>query len=1379
MISSSRPLARIASAVAALALTTTGLAVMTAAPALAEAQAPSAALQAAPERVYDSLPTVLPPSYPSVGFAARSTSEFGDFVQLGGTQRALSSVTVSLTDWACESDFTLSGTTWTPAQAGTACTTTPGATFAHPITVNVYDVDNRGAVPKLGALITSVTQTVAVPFRPSASPECTNPTQWMAENGVCANGLAFKVDFPLVDHPVVSGDVVVSVGYNTNVQGVAPMGQAGPYDSLNVSVRGANPSIGKDESIDEMFQKSALGQFYADGGSAGVGTLRADTDWTGSHGLVMEINADDSFIPTQTQTSTVRQAEIKPSETTATYQSWHEGQSAPAYSVKPDGLHLGTPTRSTIIKGTDVANSEVSESRLRALLASASVTVADGSVTFQLPVFFGSALTSGNYSFTTLRSTDLTAGTRTFELTDMWATTRAFGSYTAQQEAPLGELLNAIFSSNAKVWLGGYGVTANTEAVVPTLAFGDTTYTFTQPVTQACTAVTAGPVATSTTSGGWTFGESRTQGTNTFTASGLEIATFGNAPASGPDQRKAAGYLAVSIPLKDVGVPKLNLGATSGSLPSIQLRADFDNNGSYDATLVGESIYGNDYWVPDNAPQFVKDAAPSHGGGFGSSNHGTLDGWLASFPDAKLTAIGYSLGSGVVGSAVIQSIEVACQTYGFLKAPPAAATSNETVNDHGIRSNEAIYAGWHEGATNAKRGYSVKADGLHLGDNGVNSSQIINGLPVPLATADLEGFITASSVDVASGNVSLQFPIFYGDNASTTTVGDQFFTTLRIENLSAGVTGPVVSDVFVSSGAIRNASGTAVLPAGTKLPLADWSAYLTSLGGVKVLAYGVQVNAPAVVTSVTANGLKTTFSPLAAAAPAETVRVLGSEIKPTETPETYSSWHEGYLNATPAYAVVDAGLKLGIGNVKSQIIRGGAASNSPAVGPLIDNAGVSVVSGAVTYQVPIFFDTATTTNTFATLRSATLTAGPHTFDLTSPWVSSRNIGSTIVANVEYPLGDILDATTAVRWLGFGVQAGGESVVSDITWNGTMYTFAGGITGPVPVVTGTAAVGQTLTVATGTWSPAGVALSTQWKVDGVAVSGATSSTFTLRAADLGKPVTVSVTGTLDGLTTVVKTSAPLTVAAGTLTTTVPTIEGTAQVGQTLTATAAAWGPAPVSVTYEWLRNGSPIATATGATYVVSASDLGTVLSVKATGIKAGYATTSTTSSGTAAVTAAPATTVAVYRFYSPSTGAHFFTNSTSERDQVIANYPRSVWTYEGVAYNAYLDGTSAGSTPLYRFYSAKFQTHFFTTSSAERDGIIAAYPTNVWKYEGIAYYVGAATAATGVEVYRFFDAKKTQHFFTASATERDFIRSTYGNVFTYEGVAYKVPAVPAS
>ena len=38
----------------------------------------------------------------------------------------------------------------------------------------------------------------------------------------------------------------------------------------------------------------------------------------------------------------------------------------------------------------------------------------------------------------------------------------------------------------------------------------------------------------------------------------------------------------------------------------------------------GSVLYGNDWWLSNGSAQFVKDAAPSHVGGSGSDNDGTL-----------------------------------------------------------------------------------------------------------------------------------------------------------------------------------------------------------------------------------------------------------------------------------------------------------------------------------------------------------------------------------------------------------------------------------------------------------------------------------------------------------------------------------------------------------------------------------------------------------------------------------------------------------------------------------------------------------------------------------------------------------------------------------
>ena len=91
-----------------------------------------------------------------------------------------------------------------------------------------------------------------------------------------------------------------------------------------------------------------------------------------------------------------------------------------------------------------------------------------------------------------------------------------------------------------------------------------------------------------------------------------------------------------------------------------------DNNGTPDGILVGEpTYYGNDWWASNGSAQFVKDGAPSHTGGSGSANHGTLDQWRAAFPDAVVKAFGFSLGSGVKGDGVINAIDFAGTRYTF------------------------------------------------------------------------------------------------------------------------------------------------------------------------------------------------------------------------------------------------------------------------------------------------------------------------------------------------------------------------------------------------------------------------------------------------------------------------------------------------------------------------------------------------------------------------------------------------------------------------------------------------------------------------------------------------------------------------------------------
>ncbi len=172
----------------------------------------------------------------------------------------------------------------------------------------------------------------------------------------------------------------------------------------------------------------------------------------------------------------------------------------------------------------------------------------------------------------------------------------------------------------------------------------------------------------------------------------------------------------------------------------------------------------------------------------------------------------------------------------------------------------------------------------------------------------------------------------------------------------------------------------------------------------------------------------------------------------------------------------------------------------------------------------------------------------------------------------------------------------------------------------PVITGTAQVGSVLTADPGAWGPAGVVLTYQWFRGGHRIAKAKAATYTLVAKDWRQRITVKVTGKLAGYATASRVSLPTAkVSAGALTSTpVPTITGTAAVGQVLTAVPGTWGPGKVRLTYQWYRSGVRIHGAHHSTYKVRAADAGATLTVAVTGWKYGYQPIVEVSSPTAAV-----------------------------------------------------------------------------------------------------------------------------------------------------------------
>jgi hypothetical protein len=163
------------------------------------------------------------------------------------------------------------------------------------------------------------------------------------------------------------------------------------------------------------------------------------------------------------------------------------------------------------------------------------------------------------------------------------------------------------------------------------------------------------------------------------------------------------------------------------------------------------------------------------------------------------------------------------------------------------------------------------------------------------------------------------------------------------------------------------------------------------------------------------------------------------------------------------------------------------------------------------------------------------------------------------------------------------------------------------TTPTPKITGSRVVGSTLTSTAGTWST-GTELTYKWKRNGVTILEATSTTYAQVAADLGKKITVSVTGTKPGYTTVTKTSSAPSATLGAFDAPVPTISVPAEtVGSTFTASVGTWAPKASTYTYQWYREGVAISKATAKTYKTVDADVAKGITVKVTGKKTGYKT----------------------------------------------------------------------------------------------------------------------------------------------------------------------------
>ncbi|MGN6162262.1 MAG: CHAP domain-containing protein [Marmoricola sp.] len=172
----------------------------------------------------------------------------------------------------------------------------------------------------------------------------------------------------------------------------------------------------------------------------------------------------------------------------------------------------------------------------------------------------------------------------------------------------------------------------------------------------------------------------------------------------------------------------------------------------------------------------------------------------------------------------------------------------------------------------------------------------------------------------------------------------------------------------------------------------------------------------------------------------------------------------------------------------------------------------------------------------------------------------------------------------------------------------------------PVVVGAPQVGVPLVAQGAAWKPT-PSVTYQWFSNGVAIPGATASTYVPTASDVGATITVTTTATATGYKTAAATARTATgVLPGLFKILMfPAVSGArvATVGTPLTAVNGTWSPVG-TFTYQWYQGLTPIPGATSATFTPTPDLLAKTVRVKVTARTPGYASRTAASKPTAVI-----------------------------------------------------------------------------------------------------------------------------------------------------------------
>jgi hypothetical protein len=205
--------------------------------------------------------------------------------------------------------------------------------------------------------------------------------------------------------------------------------------------------------------------------------------------------------------------------------------------------------------------------------------------------------------------------------------------------------------------------------------------------------------------------------------------------------------------------------------------------------------------------------------------------------------------------------------------------------------------------------------------------------------------------------------------------------------------------------------------------------------------------------------------------------------------------------------------------------------DTPEVGKTLTVLVTASASGYTTARVKVTTPKPVTVRESTRAISGTLTVGSKVTLSPDPWYDRAGIESDILW-----LRDGVPITGAYGWSYVLTKADAGTKLSvsvNPTMSGGKYQTLNAsarvaglpLTSATPTIVGTVKAGNVLTVKRGTWTW-GTAFTYRWLRDGVPISGATDSTYKVRTADKGTKLTVRVTGSRFGYTTVTRTSGAL-------------------------------------------------------------------------------------------------------------------------------------------------------------------------------------------------------------------------------------------------------------